>query len=135
MLERSNEVINIGEAPFTKLVLDMFKLLIVDKFHYAIVIIIEQMFGQEIFTSSHKNCIYLCTRCMIHLLYDQPSNVVHKLPALSIRNKMFVVPKMNYYLWDWQESMHNIIDSSTSINDTEERNMKEFISKWRSGWS
>jgi hypothetical protein len=33
MLERSNEVINVGEAPFTKLFLDVFKLFTVDRFH------------------------------------------------------------------------------------------------------
>ncbi len=134
MLERNNEVINVGEAPFTKLFLDVFKLFTVDRFHYAIVTIIEQMPGQESFTTTLRNCIYLCIRWMIHVLYDQPSNVVHKLPALSIHNKMFVVPKMNYYFWDWPKSMQNI-DSSTSINDTEERSMKEFTSKQRSGWS
>ncbi len=97
MLERSNEVINVRKAPFTKLVLDVFQLFNVDKLHYAIVTIIEQMPGQESFTNTQGNCKYLYIRCMIHLLYDQPSSVVHKLPALSIHNKMFVVPKMNCY--------------------------------------
>jgi hypothetical protein len=62
MLEKSNEVINVGEAPFTKLFLDVFELFTVDRFHYAIVTIIEQMPGQESFTTTHRNCIYLCIR-------------------------------------------------------------------------
>jgi hypothetical protein len=31
--------------------------------------------------------------------------------------------------------MHNIIDSSITINDIERRNIKEFEFKQRSGWS
>ncbi len=95
MLERSNEVTNFGEVPLTKLVLDVFQLLTIEKLYYAIIIIIEQMSSQKTLASTQGNCIYRRIRCMIHLLYNQPSSVVHKLLALSIHNKVFVGPKMN----------------------------------------
>jgi len=41
MLERSNEVTNIGKTQFTKLVLDLLQLLTFEKLHFTIVIIIE----------------------------------------------------------------------------------------------
>jgi len=40
MLERSNEVKNIGRVQFIELVIDLFQLLIFEKFHFTIAIII-----------------------------------------------------------------------------------------------
>jgi hypothetical protein len=47
MFERSNKVMNVGRVLFIKHVLDVLQLLIVEKFHYAIIAIIEQMPSQK----------------------------------------------------------------------------------------
>jgi hypothetical protein len=52
MLERSNKVTNVGRTQFIELVLDVLQLLIVEKFHYTIVAIIEQMPNQEGFANT-----------------------------------------------------------------------------------
>jgi hypothetical protein len=62
------------------------------------------------------------------------SSLILKLPTFAIRNKMFMDPKMNHYSWNWFESMHNIINLSTAINDTKGRNIRRFASKWGSKW-
>jgi len=58
--------------------------------------------------------------CAIDVFYDPPFSLIHNLLALAICNKMFVNPMKDESLlfWDWLEFMHNIIDSSTTINDT-----------------
>jgi hypothetical protein len=45
MLEKSNEVTNVGRAQFIKLVMDVLQLLTFEKLHYAITTIIKQMFN------------------------------------------------------------------------------------------
>jgi hypothetical protein len=47
---------------------------------------------------------------------------------------MVVNIKMNCCSWHRLKSMHNIINSSTTIDDTTGRRMKKFASK-RGGWN
>ncbi len=105
-LERNNKVTNIGRTEFTELVQDVLQVLTLEEFHYIIAIIIKQITCQEGLVSTQGNCIDLYIKCVIHLLYDQPSNVLNKLPTLSIHNKMVVNTKMNHCSWHRLESMH-----------------------------
>jgi hypothetical protein len=41
-LERSNKVMNVGRAKFTKLIMDVLQLFTLEELHYAIAIIIKK---------------------------------------------------------------------------------------------
>ncbi len=131
-LERSNKVMNVGRAKFTKLVLDVFQLLTLDELHCVITRIIKQVTCQECLISTRGNRKDLCITCAIHLLYNQPSSLFNKLSTFSIHNKMVVNTKMNRHFWHKLESMHNIIDLPTIIHNIEGRSMTKFSSKHRS---
>jgi len=132
MLARNNEVTNVGKIQFTKLVLDVLWLFTVEKLHRATTIIIKHILSQKVLVNTQGNHGYFHIKHVIHLLYNQPSNLIHKLPTLSIRNKMFMDHTMNCHSWDWLESMHNIIDLSIVVSNVEGRNMTIFASKQRS---
>jgi hypothetical protein len=53
MLEKNNQVMNVGQTEFIKLVLDLFKLFTFQKLHKAITTLIEQMWRQETFVNTH----------------------------------------------------------------------------------
>jgi hypothetical protein len=94
MLERINEVTNVGRPQFVELVLDVLQLLTFEKLHYAIAKIIEHMPNQGLaITKGNHKCFRI--RHVNDLLCDQPSSLVQKLLAFSIRNKMIMYPKMN----------------------------------------
>jgi hypothetical protein len=54
-LERSNKVLNVGRAKFTKLVLDVLQLFTLEELHYVIAKIIKQVTHQEGLTSTEGN--------------------------------------------------------------------------------
>ncbi len=80
-LQRSNKVTNVGRIKFTELVLDLLQLLTLEELHYAIPRIIKQVICQEGHVGTEGNRKDFCIRCAIHLLCDQPSSLLNKLPT------------------------------------------------------
>ncbi len=71
---------NVGRAEFIELVLYVLQVLTLEEFHYVIVRIIKQLTCQEGLVSTEGNYLDLCIKHAIHLLYDQPSSLLDKLP-------------------------------------------------------
>ncbi len=95
IFERNNKVTNVGRFKFMKLVSDVFQLLTLEKFPCAITKIIKHIIRQEGLVSTEGNRKDLFIRHAIHLLCDQSSSFLEKLPTLSIHNGMVVNTKMN----------------------------------------
>jgi hypothetical protein len=74
-------------------------------------------------------------RHAIDLLCNQPINPIHRFLALAICHRMFVEPKMNHYSWNYLESMHKIINLSTTIHHTKRKNMTKFRCKGGIRWN
>ncbi len=95
MLEKKNEVTNVGKVQFIELVLDLLQLLTFEKLHFTITTTIEQMFNQKGLASTWGNHKHLYIRHANDLPYNQPSSLLRTLHALTIHNKMVVYLKMN----------------------------------------
>jgi len=129
MLERNNKVTNVGRVKFTKLVLDVFQLLTLEKLHCAIIRIIKHVTCQEGLGSTEGNQRDICIRRAINFFCDQPSSLLNRLSTFSIRNKMVMNTKMNCCSWHKLKSVHNIIYLPTTVNNIGWRRMTKFASK------
>jgi hypothetical protein len=79
MFKWSNKVTYIQPAQNNEFVLNFFEVVALENLTTFVIVVIEQLFGKEGFTSAQRDGNYFGIRCLIDLLLYQLLTIIHNL--------------------------------------------------------